>query len=124
MAVISVDRADLGMVLAAPVTDRRGRLLIPAGKELDEKFLKALRMWGVTQIEVEGEAEDPVDPFADLPPEVMEQVQAEVQARFARNNLQHPLIAGLYQRAVLKRAEALSQTPSEHQPEEASAHAS
>ncbi|MEZ4414421.1 MAG: hypothetical protein R3E10_01580 [Gemmatimonadota bacterium] len=123
MAVIPVEHAELGMVLAAPVTDRRGRLLIPAGKELDDKFLKALKMWGVPQIEIEGEAEGSVDPFADLPPEVLAAAKAEMTARFARNSLDHPLIALLFERAVLREA-AARMGPAPESVEEVEAHAS
>ena len=65
MALIPVERAQVGMVLAEGVTDRRGRLLIPAGKEITERYLDSLPMWGVTHVEIEGEDTGSEDEVAE-----------------------------------------------------------
>lgn len=41
-----------GLVVAAPVHDRSGRLLVPAGMTLQGKHLRILRAWGVPEVEV------------------------------------------------------------------------
>lgn len=55
MPRVNIDQARSGMVLAAEVRDRRGRLLMPDGKTLTERHLEAFRMWGVSFIEILGE---------------------------------------------------------------------
>ena len=79
MAKISVDQVQAGMVLAAEVTDKRGRLLIPSGRALDEKHVQALKMWGIAQIEIEGD--DPDEGGPEITPEALEQAQAIVADR-------------------------------------------
>ena len=106
MAVLSVDHAEPGMVLAAAVTDRQGRLLIPQGKELSERHVQALKMWGVAQIDVEGEG-DAADAFAAVEPEVLQEAEATLEARFARVDRSHPFLEQLFQYCVNRKARAL-----------------
>jgi hypothetical protein len=94
MGLIAVDRAEAGMVLHADVVDLRGRLLIPAGKELSEKHVAALPMWGVTQIEIAGP--DPVE-AADsaIDPAVLAVAEAQVAERFVNASGEHAFLQEL-----------------------------
>lgn len=82
MGLIAVERAEAGMVLHADVVDLRGRLLIPKGKELSEKHVAALPMWGVTHIEIAGP--DPaVAAEPSIDPAILSEAEAQVADRFA-----------------------------------------
>ena len=74
MAQIAVDQVQAGMVLAAEVTDKRGRLLIPSGRTLDPKHVQALRMWGISRVEIEGD-EPSGEAASDLTPESLEKAR-------------------------------------------------
>ena len=105
MALIPAEKAELGMVLSAPVTDRRGRLLMPAGKALEEKHLDALPMWGIAQIEVEGDgpaAEE--DPLEELAPWALERAEEEMSHLFRHDDGVHPVMHGLREFRTLVRA--------------------
>jgi hypothetical protein len=91
--------AQPGMVLAAPVTDRRGRLLIPAETALTERHVEALKMWGIPQIEVDGDSAVETTP-TDLPPEVEARVRAQVDARFGSATDESPFMTALKECAV------------------------
>lgn len=99
MGLVTADRAQPGMVLAADVTDRRGRRLIPAAVELTERHVQALRMWGVPQIEIEGDGPEAPAQTA-LPPEEEERLRSEVDERFGDANRDHPFTGALYECAV------------------------
>jgi len=92
LATIDVSQAQAGMVLAADVLDQRGRLLVPAGKELSEKHVRALPAWGVTRLEVDG---DDVAGVAEVEPWAREEATAEIDRIFSRVNRDHPLMAAL-----------------------------
>lgn len=114
MPILPAEKAKAGMVLAEPVKDRRGRLLLPAGKVLEERYLEALPMWGVTHIAVEGEAggDDTAasqDPWATLEPWALAQATHELEELFAHANRSHPLLALLHRTRVLRRALALQE---------------
>ena len=94
MATIDVGQAQTGMILVADVLDRRGRLLIPAGKELSEKHLGALPAWGVTHIEVEGDDLGGAD-VCEIEPWAREAAEAEISRLFSKVNRDHPLAAAL-----------------------------
>lgn len=102
MPVIDVSLAQAGMVLAADVLDKRGRVLIPAGKELIEKYVSALPAWGVTRIEVEGDDIEGAD--ADVEPWALEEAAAEIEALFAQSNRGHPAVDSLFDACVARRA--------------------
>lgn len=93
------------MVLAAPVTDRRGRLLIPAEACLSDRHVQALQMWGVSHIEVAGDAQGEASP-GDMPPEEVERVRCEVDARFGNTDRGHPFIHALRECAVSRALQA------------------
>lgn len=106
MAFIPVDHVQSGMILASEVTDRRGRLLIPSGRELGPKHVQALKMWGISRIEIEGD--DPGgDTASEFSPEVLEAARLRVDDRL-RNLPEDEPFRGILADILLPRvAEAL-----------------
>lgn len=104
MAVIPVDKAQIGMMLAAPISDRRGRLLMPAGKELGNKHLDALPMWGISHIEIEGDEGLEEDLQEEVAPWAVAQAGEEMAHRFLHADLTHPAMKELNALAVHRRA--------------------
>ncbi len=102
MPVIDVSLAQAGMVLAADVLDKRGRVLIPAGKELAEKYVAALPAWGVTRIEVEGDDIDGAD--AEVEPWALDEATTELEGFFRKSNRGHPAVDALFEVCVARRA--------------------
>lgn len=71
MRDISVGEAKVGDVVADPVANDQGRVLLPRGSKLSAAVLSRLRGWGVTRLKIEGDEPDargdePVDLLADL----------------------------------------------------------
>jgi hypothetical protein len=101
MRYVTVERAQSGMVLAAAVTDRRGRLLIPAEATLSDRHIQALQMWGIERIEVVGE--EPAEPaLPPLPPEEVARIEADVDARFTDEHRAQPFMRALRDCAVAR----------------------
>lgn len=115
MAIIDVSQAQVGMVLAADVLDKRGRMLIPAGKELTERYLGALPAWGVAHIEVEGD--DVGGAAQDVEPWALDAAAAEIDRLFSKVNRDHPMMAVLADACTGRRAAQIQAASS---PEEAS----
>jgi hypothetical protein len=96
------------MVLVAGVTDLRGRLLIPAGRDLSEKYLECLPMWGVTHIEVEGDDPGRGDECVEAAePWAVAQATEMVEDHFALANQSHPVMKELAEICVQRRAREL-----------------
>jgi len=110
VTLIPVEQAEIGMVLSAPVNDRRGRLIMPAGRALEEKHLDALPMWGITHIEVEGDGSDSQgDPRDEIEPWALARAGEEMSHLFLHANVSHPVVRELRAIQTVRRARALQQ---------------
>ena len=108
MAVVNLEQAHAGMVLANDVKDRRGRLLMPAGRELTEKHMEAFRMWGVTSVEIEGGPAEEAAPPCVFDDALLERADWEAGLLFANASEAHPFLTALRAVARLRIAQAIS----------------
>ena len=108
MGVISLDQAEPSMVLASPVTDKTGRLLIPAGKVLSERHLESLRMWGGSTVDVGGSSPQLSD-TEPLDPERIMEAEAYMAQYFGDNDLRQPFMSALSRYCVHRKARALQE---------------
>ena len=109
MPIVSVDQAAAGMVLANPVTDRRGRLLIPAGQALSDRHVDALKMWGVASLDIEGDEE--VEVVASISPEALEAARAELSPFYRHMDLDHPFVRVLFDHKAQQNAREAASAP-------------
>jgi len=96
-----------GMLLAADVRDRNGRLLLKAGTELTDKHLHILRSWGTVEAEVEGGVDENHDgpKGADaIDAELWAATAAEVSPLFCHTDLGHPAIKELLRIRIVREA--------------------
>ncbi len=108
MGVISLDHAEPSMVLASPVKDKTGRLLIPAGKVLSERHIESLRMWGISTLEVEGADQREADD-APIDPELIMEAEKLMAGHFGTNDLTHPFMRALSSFCVQRKARSLEE---------------
>jgi hypothetical protein len=59
MRTISAAQAQVGDVVAEPVVNDQGRTLLPKGARLSPAVLSRLEGWGVVELCIEAEAEEP-----------------------------------------------------------------
>lgn len=112
MTLVAIEEAKPGMVLAEHVTDRRGRLLIPAEACLSQRHVEALRMWGVTHLRIEGGNGEPHD-VADIDEHTLAKLTAEVDRHFLHVDIEHPLIVALHQCVLDRRVFAWARSGSD-----------
>ncbi len=111
MPLVSVDQAAPGMVLSNPVTDRRGRLLIPAGQTLSDKHVNALKMWGVVSLDIEGDED--VQIKAPISSEALEAARAALAPLYRHADVSHPFVRKVFEHAAHQRAQDLVNETSE-----------
>lgn len=105
MAQLTLDQLEPGMRLSADVCDKKGRLLLARGCELEPRHLMIFRTWGIGSVEVSGG-----EPRIDLPEAGDVSVAQIVKARqmllplYQYNKLEDPLIATLFKQAVTRKA--------------------
>ncbi len=113
MGMISIDNLKPGMVLAADVTDRGGRTLLASGQEIAEKHMRIFKMWGVLEVNVQGEEQEQLIAAAApaIDPERLRQVEEHMQELFALANTGNSFMKELLRLATLH---AASQREGEH----------
>lgn len=95
-----------GMVVARDVKNIDGMLLAPAGCELSERQIGILQTWGVVEVDVEATEEQAKarDPLAQLPPDTLAKITAELRARFWKPDDFGPVPAELFKLMLLRQA--------------------
>ena len=109
MARVKTDVLEEGMVVAGDVKNVEGMLLVPAGCQLTERQINVFRAWGVEEIEIEGSqpAHDS-DPLANLPPETVTELSAEIRNRFWEADDTNPVFAEVFKLMLHRRARTVS----------------
>jgi hypothetical protein len=74
---IDVETVQSGMILAEPVVNRHGQVLLGAGVALTDRHITVLKTWGLRSVVIEGGD-------ADTEPEVTEAMQHLAEDRLRR----------------------------------------
>ena len=100
MFAVPTDKLEPGKILAAEVRDINGRLLLARGSEIGKNHIRIFKIWGVSEVTIEGPAKgnDKHDP--DLNPEMFEKVRESVKDLFRHTDLDHPLVKKIFNLAV------------------------
>ncbi len=106
MICIKSEALQPGMVVARDVKNIDGMLLAPSGCELSERQINILQAWGVTEVEVEAgeEMAKAHDPLAQLPPETLAKLTADLRARFWKPDDFGPVPAEIFKLLLLRQA--------------------
>lgn len=100
MARIMLDQAQPGMVLSQPVANTNGRVLLPAGCEINEKHIKAMKMWGIVDLCVTGGGESEDAQINAISPEKLEAAKALLAEAFKHANTSTPIMKAIFEEAV------------------------
>ncbi len=108
MPMVALENLEPGMVLAAEVRDKNGRLLLGEGVELAAKHLFIFRTWGVVEANITGEddAETTVIPDT-VTEEKLEQARNRLLPLYCHTDIEHPAISELLHLAVLKEVQCV-----------------
>jgi hypothetical protein len=92
MGTINIADARPDMVLAADVTDRHGHVLLKAGDTVTEKAVKIFKMWGITDLDVQGVDREVIEARAaeEFDPALLRAAERVVQERFRHADTDDP----------------------------------
>ena len=114
MSKINLDAITVGMILAADVKERSGRVLLRAGTELTERHLNIFKTWGVTEAEIEsvGQDEAAVNAAAQvtsqIDPQALEKAEKYVDELFALTDKTQPPVRELMRICTLRKARSFA----------------
>ncbi|MFV0348400.1 MAG: HDOD domain-containing protein [Halodesulfovibrio sp.] len=98
------------MKLSADVLDRNGRKLLSCGDALTEQSLRVLKIWGVTEAQVEGPDNGDASSAVpeEIPADLYEAALADTGHRFRHNDASLPVIRELQRLATLHLARKMT----------------
>ena len=105
MYAVPTDKLKPGIILAEEVRDINGRLLLAKGNEIGDNHIRIFKMWGVSEVTVEGRAQHSDKFGPEINPEIFEQVYETTKALFRYADLEHPLVKKIFNLAVQFRCE-------------------
>jgi HD-like signal output (HDOD) protein len=100
MSVVHVNRIEEDMVLSKEVKDIKGRLLLKEGQKIQSNHIKVLKTWGITEVDIVGDACGEEGPSSHLDAESVEKAREDTTLLFRNVDLGHPAIHELFQLAV------------------------
>lgn len=107
MPKIKIEQVKEGMVVGSDVKNIDSMLLVPAGCTLTERQVNILNSWGVTEVDVvAAEGCEGADPLAGLSAAELEQLTAEVKARFWKVDEKNPVFMEIFQLALQRRVQS------------------
>jgi len=105
MGLVALDNLEIGMVLAADVLDRNGRMLLGAGAELNQKHLGIFRTWGVAEADIAGidyvNTETPLP--AEIDPAALAAAEESLLPHFKHSGTGHPALRELLRLAAIRK---------------------
>jgi len=101
MAIVHTDDVNEGMVLSEAVQDIKGRLLLKEGQEIESSHIRILKMWGITEITIVGDADSETE--SDVDPDLLEKIQEDTKQFFIHTDLKHPAMSEIFRLSVLFR---------------------
>jgi len=102
MTMLSLDKLSPGMVLAAGVQDKCGRLLLGEGVELEAKHLFIFRTWGIVEADIAGVDDDTIVLPDDISLEELENAKTSLLPFYRHADIKHPAISELFHLAALR----------------------
>ncbi len=100
MIVVPTDKIKSGQILAEEVRDINGRLLLSKGLTLEANHIRIFKIWGITEVNLEGTDRHVDTSDASMDPAIIEQKKKNVAALFCHVDLENPAIKEIYRIAV------------------------
>ena len=99
---VIISQLQPGMILDEPVKESFGRILLPAGSEIDEKSMRLMKMWGVIDVLIKdsGDKEEGLSPLDPVSPKQQEEAKEAMAILFKHTDRTTPLMEEFYRLAV------------------------
>ena len=82
MSIVRTDNVKEDMVLSEEVKDIKGRLLLKKGQKIESNHIRILKMWGITEVTIVGEADSEEEAESCIDHERIEKLKEEYHATY------------------------------------------
>ena len=98
MINLNIDDIKPGMILARPVHNPQGVLLLEAGARISKKNIRIFKSWGVLEVTIKGKMSEAGGHTGDTEFRVKESVEKELKEKFS-DVLDDPVMAEIFNAA-------------------------
>jgi HD-like signal output (HDOD) protein len=110
LGIVNVVDLRPGMVLASNLESRQGRLLLPEGSVLEERHLRILRIWGITEADVDGVDSEAAGAatLMDIDPGIFRRCDAFLSPFFQNAGLEQEAVQEMFRICLLQTSQAMA----------------
>lgn len=98
MISLNIEDIKRGMILARPVRNHQGVLLLEAGVRISKKNIRIFKSWGVLEITIKGNLAEAEGPTGDTESRVKESTEKELKEKFC-DVLDDPVMVEIFNAA-------------------------
>jgi len=98
MINLNIDDIKPGMILARPVRNPQGVLLLEAGARISKKNIRIFKSWGVLEAAIKGKMSQAEGHIADTEFRVKESIEQQLKEKFS-DVLDDPVMAAIFNAA-------------------------
>ena len=98
MINLNIDDIKPGMILAHPVRNHQGVLLLESGARISKKNIRIFKSWGVPEVTIKGNLTEAGDSTGDTEFRVKESIEKELQDKFC-DVLDDPVMVEIFNAA-------------------------
>ncbi len=104
MGIIHINKLKPGMVLDEEVRDINGRLLLKKDKKIQSTHIRIFKIWGITEVNVQGNNGNREAPANPENPEDIEKTRKSTLDLFRHVDLEHPAVNEIFRISVVFRS--------------------
>jgi len=104
MGIIHINKLKPGMILDEEVRDINGRLLLKRDKKIDTAHIRIFKIWGVTEVNIQGNNGSRNASGEPADPEAVEKIRESTKDLFRHVDLEHPANKELFRISVIFRS--------------------
>ena len=115
MIQVSIEDIKPGMILAQPVRNRQGVLLLEAGARITGKSIRIFKSWGVNEIAIKGDLSDSSGSVKNAGGPKKESIENQLRDKFS-DVLDDPVMVAIFKAASKRLTQDLQTSESKHEP--------
>ena len=115
MITLNIDDIKLGMILAHPVRNHQGVLLLEAGARVSKKNIRIFKSWGVLEVTIKGNVTEAGSSTGDTEIRLKESIEKELKEKFC-DVLDDPVMVEIFNAAGKQLMRDFPHNESENEP--------
>jgi len=115
MINLTIEDIKPGMILAQPVRNRQGVLLLEAGARITNKNIRIFKSWGINEIAIRGDRSVSKDAAGDTESRGKESIEKQLKEKFS-DVLDDPVMVEIFNAASIRLMQDPHNSESDHEP--------